>query len=222
MNEYAIHHRDLFHSIFPFHFVSSNPSFFIDPVSSTISINQFFLSIIIEFSSIDRNSIRNYEFVSISYQLNHNDSFNCERCPPVCNSTRFLWSAFYPFFLIIIELLFFSFSLFIEFSQVMQLSNNMRIDFFRFPLTWFTIWLKLRFVRFSHDSSFQANPFWNRVKSWIGVALFILSKVIVFIFILKYTKPNLFFVIVLLFYISAFIVMKVMILTTNDNSKTKY
>ena len=41
-----------------------------------------------------------------------------------------------------------------------------------------------------------------------------------FIFILKYTKPNLFFVIVLLFYISAFIVMKVMTLTTNDNSNS--
>ena len=32
-----------FHSIFPFHFASSNPSFFIDPIASTISNKRFFL-----------------------------------------------------------------------------------------------------------------------------------------------------------------------------------
>ena len=35
-----------FHSIFPFHFASSNPSFFIDPIASTISNKRFFFFII--------------------------------------------------------------------------------------------------------------------------------------------------------------------------------
>ena len=49
----------LFHSIFPFHFASSNPSFLIDPIASTISNKRFFFFIIQEFSHKHRNSPTN-------------------------------------------------------------------------------------------------------------------------------------------------------------------
>ena len=65
-----------FHSIFPFHFASSNPSFFIDSVSSTISKKRFFRFIINEFTHIQGNSIRSGCVIPVSLELNHNGSFD--------------------------------------------------------------------------------------------------------------------------------------------------
>ena len=65
-----------FHSIFPFHFASSNPSFFIDPIASTISNKRFFFFIIHEFSHKHWNSIGSDGVVSISFELDHDTSFD--------------------------------------------------------------------------------------------------------------------------------------------------
>ena len=65
-----------FHSIFPFHFASSNPSFFVDPIASTISNKRFFFFIIQEFSNKHWNSIGSDGVVSISFELDHDTSFD--------------------------------------------------------------------------------------------------------------------------------------------------
>ena len=65
-----------FHSIFPFHFASSNPSFFIDPIASAISKKRFFFFIIHEFSHKHWNSIGSDGIVSISFELDHDTSFD--------------------------------------------------------------------------------------------------------------------------------------------------
>ena len=65
-----------FHSIFPFHFASSNPSFFIDPIASTISNKRFFFFIINEFAHKHGNSIGSDGVVSISFELDHDTSFD--------------------------------------------------------------------------------------------------------------------------------------------------
>ena len=65
-----------FQSIFPFHFACSNPSFFIDPIASTISNKRFFFFIIHEFSNKHGNSIGNDGVVSISLELDHDSSFD--------------------------------------------------------------------------------------------------------------------------------------------------
>ena len=65
-----------FHSIFPFHFASSNPSFFIDPIASTISNKRFFFFIIHEFAHKHGNSIGSDGVVSISFEFDHDSSFD--------------------------------------------------------------------------------------------------------------------------------------------------
>ena len=59
-----------------FHFASSNPSFFIDPVSSTISKKRFFRFIIHEFTHKQGNSIRSGCVIPTSLELNHDCSFD--------------------------------------------------------------------------------------------------------------------------------------------------
>ena len=57
-----------FHSIFPFHFANSNPSFFIDPIASTYSNKRFFSSSYT--NSPTNNEIRLEAMVLSPFRLN--------------------------------------------------------------------------------------------------------------------------------------------------------
>ena len=117
-----------FHSIFPFHFASSNPSFFIDPIASTISNKRFFFFIIHEFSHKHWNSIGSDGVVSISFELDHDGSFD------LANDLRKLVPLPHSFqqhgsgFCVILDAPSFSFSLLVVFTVINQVITLTIID----------------------------------------------------------------------------------------------
>ena len=117
-----------FHSIFPFHFASNNPSFFIDPIASSISNKRFFFFIIHEFANKHGNSIGSDGVVSISFELDHDSSFD------LANNLHKLVPLPYVFqqhgsgFCVILDAPYLSFLPFDEFSVVNQVIALIIID----------------------------------------------------------------------------------------------
>ena len=117
-----------FHSIFPFHFASSNPSFFIDPIASTISNKRFFFFIIQEFAHKYWNSIGSDGVVSISFELDHDASFDLANDFHKFIPLPYAFQQHGSCFCVILDAPSFSFSLLVEFSVIYQVITLTIID----------------------------------------------------------------------------------------------
>ena len=123
-----------FHSIPPFYFAISYPSFFINIVSPTISNKRFFFFIINVFSNIDRNSIRSDYVVTVSFEFGHDTPFDLPNYFHKLIPLPYSLEQYGSRFLIVLNSPTFSFSIFIELAMIKPLSTFLRIDFHPFSL----------------------------------------------------------------------------------------